>query len=148
MDKTIHGARGNPEVRTVVHAHGVVSPPDSDGHPDAWFTRGFRETGPFFQRRIYRYPNTQRAATLWYHDHALGITRLNVYAGLAGFYLIRDGEELSLNLPRGNLEFPWSFRIVPLTGTARFFIRGGRNPPPPEFRTLPSYRSFLATRFW
>lgn len=106
VDQTIHGARGNPEVRTVVHAHGVVSPPDSDGHPDAWFTRGFRETGPFFQRRIYRYPNTQRAATLWYHDHALGITRLNIYAGLAGFYLIRDREELSLNLPRGKFDIP------------------------------------------
>ena len=42
------------------------------------------------------YPNDQRATTLWYHDHALGITRLNVYAGLAGFYLIRDDEEDAL----------------------------------------------------
>lgn len=62
VDKTIHGASRTPEVRT--HAHGVVSPPDSDGHPDAWFTRGFRQTGSFFQRKISRYPNTQRAATL------------------------------------------------------------------------------------
>ncbi len=106
VDRTIHGARNTPEVRTVVHAHGAVSPPDSDGHPDAWFTRGFRQTGSFFQRRIYRYPNSQRAATLWYHDHALGITRLNVYAGLAGFYLLRDKNEMSLNLPRGKFEIP------------------------------------------
>lgn len=106
VDKTIHGTGKTPEVRTVVHAHGVVSPPDSDGHPDAWFTRGFRQTGPFFQRQIYRYPNSQRAATLWYHDHALGITRLNVYAGLAGFYLLRDKQEMSLNLPRGKFEIP------------------------------------------
>ncbi len=39
---------------------------------------------------IYQYPNDQRATTLWYHDHALGMTRANVYTGLAGFYLIRD----------------------------------------------------------
>ena len=53
-----------------------------------------------------RYPNDQAATTLWYHDHALGITRLNVYAGLAGFYLIRDAEEDALNLPSGPYEIP------------------------------------------
>lgn len=106
VDKTIHGAMGTPTVRTVVHAHGAVSPPASDGHPEAWFTRGFAKTGPYFKTKIYRYPNRQRAATLWYHDHALGITRLNVYAGLAGFYLLRDKHELSLNLPKGRFEIP------------------------------------------
>jgi spore coat protein A, manganese oxidase len=107
VDKTIHGAdKGAPQVRTVVHVHDGVSPPDSDGHPEAWFTRGFRQTGRFFKRKVYRYPNRQRATTLWYHDHALGITRLNVYAGLAGFYLLRDKKEQSLNLPRGKYEIP------------------------------------------
>jgi spore coat protein A, manganese oxidase len=107
VDKTLHGANnGAPAVRTVVHVHDGVSPPDSDGHPEAWFTRGFKKTGSFFKRKIYRYPNRQRATTLWYHDHALGITRLNVYAGLAGFYLLRDNNEQSLNLPKGEFEIP------------------------------------------
>jgi spore coat protein A, manganese oxidase len=107
VDKTVHGAnKGAPQVRTVVHVHDGVAPPDSDGHPEAWFTRGFKKTGPAFKRKIYRYPNRQRATTLWYHDHALGITRLNVYAGLAGFYLLRDKNEKSLNLPKGKFEIP------------------------------------------
>ena len=37
---------------------------------------------------IYKYPNTQEASPIWFHDHVLGITRLNVFAGLAGAYLI------------------------------------------------------------
>jgi spore coat protein A len=42
--------------------------------------------------------------TLWYHDHAIGQTRLNVYAGLAGAYIIRDDEEDALGLPSGEHE--------------------------------------------
>jgi spore coat protein A len=54
----------------------------------------------------YSYPNDQPAATLWYHDHAVGITRLNVYAGLSGFYLLRDEAEQAMNLPSGGHEIP------------------------------------------
>jgi spore coat protein A len=86
--------------------HGSRIPPNSDGYPEAWFTRGFAKTGPFFTNKIYNYPNQQRATTLWYHDHALGITRLNIYVGLAGFYLIRDKEEESLPLPKAPYEIP------------------------------------------
>ncbi len=50
-----------------------------------------------------------RACTLWYHAHTLGITRLNVYAGLAGFYLLRDRLERSLNLPCGPMKFRSSY---------------------------------------
>lgn len=96
IDKTIHGAMDNPEVRTVAHLHGLNVQPDSDGFPDDWFTPG--------QSVLYSYPNKQQAAALWYHDHAIGITRLNVYAGLAGFYLIRDKREKSLNLPAGKAD--------------------------------------------
>jgi spore coat protein A, manganese oxidase len=107
VDKTIHGAnKGAPEVRTVVHVHGGTTPASSDGHPDAWFTRGFKQKGPQFKRKVYHYPNQQDATTLWYHDHALGITRLNIYAGLAGFYLVRDRHERSLSLPKGKYEIP------------------------------------------
>ncbi|GER72542.1 multicopper oxidase family protein [Weizmannia acidilactici] len=108
VDTTIlNGMETNlPEVRTVVHLHGGETEPDSDGYPEAWFTPNFRETGPYFKKEIYEYNNQQRAATLWYHDHAIGITRLNVYAGLVGMYLIRDQEEKSLNLPSGAYEIP------------------------------------------
>ena len=54
----------------------------------------------------YYYPNDQDAATLWYHDHTMGINRLNVYAGLMGVYLIRDAAEDALNLPRDRYDIP------------------------------------------
>jgi spore coat protein A len=108
IDPTIHGAEApTPQVRTVVHLHGHKVMPDSDGYPEAWFTNGFQRTGPFFETQVYHYPNEQQATTLWYHDHALGVTRLNVYAGLGGgLYLLRDDHEDSLGLPRGQYEIP------------------------------------------
>ena len=85
IDNTLHGeAPGEPEVRTVVHLHGHKVLPESDGYPEAWFTNAFGQTGPFFEQRIYQYPNDQAATQLWYHDHALGATRINNYAGLSG----------------------------------------------------------------
>jgi len=107
IDTTIHGAEPDkPAVRTVVHLHGQKVLPDSDGYPEAWFTRDFDKTGPYFKNSYYDYPNDQRAATLWYHDHTLGITRLNVYMGLSGLYFLRDEIEASLNLPSGAFEIP------------------------------------------
>ncbi len=107
IDHTVHGAeKEKPDVRTVVHLHGGRTEPASDGYPDAWFTKGFAATGHFFQKEIYEYGNQQSSRALWYHDHAIGLTRLNIYAGLAGFYFIRDSHERSLNLPNGNFEVP------------------------------------------
>jgi len=107
VDPTIHGSEVTlPEGRSVVHLHGGRTPAHSDGYPEAWFTRNFEQTGPLFEREVYRYPNIERATTLWYHDHTIGITRLNIYAGLAGYYLIRDKPEQSLNLPKGKYEIP------------------------------------------
>jgi spore coat protein A, manganese oxidase len=86
-------------VPVVTHLHGGHSESASDGLPDAWFTPNFSRTGPGFvkgDRVPYTYSNSQAAATLWYHDHALGITRLNAYAGLAGFYIITDQHEADL----------------------------------------------------
>jgi spore coat protein A, manganese oxidase len=106
IDHSIHGAESTlPQVRNVAHVHGACTLPDDDGYPEAWFT-AHGEHGPSFNPRPSFYPNCQPAATLWYHDHALGITRLNVYAGLAGFYLIRDEAEKTLNLPQGEYEIP------------------------------------------
>jgi spore coat protein A len=107
VDYTVHGAHLDvPEVRTVVHVHGASVESESDGYPEAWFTKGFERVGPYFRKKVYQYDNNMIACTLWYHDHALGITRLNVYAGLAGFYLIRDHRERLLNLPSGKYEVP------------------------------------------
>jgi spore coat protein A len=107
VDHRLHGSdMGAPEVRNVVHLHGIKTLPESDGYAEAWFTPGFRQVGPAFQTKVYTYPNDQPGTTLWYHDHALGTSRLNVYAGLAGFYLIRDPQEDSLNLPKGKFEIP------------------------------------------
>jgi spore coat protein A len=107
IDHTLHGAENSlPDVRTVVHLHGAKVMPDSDGYPEAWYTNGYHETGPSFSNRVYRYPNDQAAMMLWYHDHALGITRLNVFAGLAGLYFVRDAVEDALAIPKGRYEVP------------------------------------------
>jgi spore coat protein A len=99
IDHNIHGAEADkPEGRAVVHLHGGRVPPESDGYPEDWYVPGKSAT--------YYYPNQQDAATLWYHDHTLGINRLNVYAGLMGVFIIRDGAEDALNLPRGRYEIP------------------------------------------
>ena len=107
IDDTLHGDEpGEPFVRTVVHLHGAKVQPDSDGYPEAWFTNGFAKTGPFFENRVYHYPNDQQATTLWYHDHALGTTRLNVMTGLTGFYLIRDNDEDALESSQRGVRNP------------------------------------------
>ncbi|AIF52929.1 multicopper oxidase family protein [Pelosinus sp. UFO1] len=94
-------------VPLVVHLHGGEVRSDSDGNPDAWFTAGEVKKGPAFITSLYTYPNGQEATTLWYHDHALGTTRLDVYAGLAGFYLIEDpNNKIAPLLPSGPFDIP------------------------------------------
>lgn len=83
---------------TVVHLHGALT----NGHDDGW---AHNVAAPGDVTRC-TYPNGQEAATLWYHDHAMAVTRFNVHAGLAGFYLIRDDEEARLGLPSGSFEVP------------------------------------------
>jgi spore coat protein A len=97
IDRTLCGAEtGTPDVRTIVHLHGAKTGPESDGYPEHWFVPG--QSGTCY------YPNGQESCSLFYHDHAMGITRLNAAAGLMGMYLIRDQFEESLNLPRGAYE--------------------------------------------
>jgi spore coat protein A len=112
-------------VPIVTHLHGGHVTEESDGYPEAWYLpaatnipAGYATTGTYYDRykvssplgalwtpdsAVYEYPNDQRATTLWYHDHALGIPRLNVYAGLAGFYHLRGGPD---DLPAGVLPGP------------------------------------------
>jgi spore coat protein A len=97
------GGRVNDALRrvppwAVVHVHGGRIAAVYDG----WTENGILSG----QSLLCRYENDQRATLLWYHDHAMGITRFNVYAGLAGLYIIRDDEEDALDLPIGPYELP------------------------------------------
>jgi spore coat protein A, manganese oxidase len=124
IDHTIHGAEATkPEVRTVVHLHGAKAPPASDGYPDDWYVPG--------KSALCHYPNQQDAATLWYHDHALGINRLNVFAGLLGTFLVRDDFEDSLNLPRDKYEIPLVLydRVFDLDGQLNYPVSGDPKSP-------------------
>jgi spore coat protein A len=110
-DPTIMGAvmPGEP-VPIVTHLHGGENHPQFDGTPLQWFTKG-GVTGPHYITSTYTYYNEQRASMVWYHDHALGNTRTNVYAGLAGIYFIRDDQDTGetgnpLGLPAGPYELP------------------------------------------
>ncbi|KAJ4839372.1 Multicopper oxidase lpr2 [Turnera subulata] len=105
-------------IPTVVHLHGSIGEPQSDGHAGSWFTRGFKERGPTWTQRRYHYYNAQQPGNLWYHDHAMGLTRVNLLAGLIGAYIIRDPKvEKPLRLPAGPefdrtlVVFDRSFRV-------------------------------------
>ena len=78
---------------TVVHLHGALTPAPYDGWTENLFAPG--------QPAVFHYPMDQRAALLWYHDHVMGITKLDVYAGLAGLWIVRDDRERELGLPEG-----------------------------------------------
>ncbi|MFV1982242.1 MAG: multicopper oxidase family protein [Thiohalomonadales bacterium] len=96
-------------VPLVTHLHGGHNDPAVDGNPEYFTGTTVASRGPRWVSNSYVYDNSQDAGTLWYHDHALGITRLNVYAGLAGFYIIRDALDTGLhsnplNLPAEQYE--------------------------------------------
>jgi len=96
VDHTIHGAEKKyPEVRTVVHLHGGATAPDSDGYPEDWYSpAGVRIDGKAGNNYVDdTYHNGQLATALWYHEHTLGITRLNIIAGLVGLYILRDNQD-------------------------------------------------------
>jgi FtsP/CotA-like multicopper oxidase with cupredoxin domain len=79
--------------QTVVHLHGGLTPASYDGWAENLFGPG--------QPAVFHYPNDQRASLLWYHDHVMGVTKLDVYAGLAGLWIVRDERERELGLPEG-----------------------------------------------
>jgi len=124
-------------VPLVTHVHGLEVSSTSDGGPDAWWTVN-GEHGPTYNTAqpttpnaaVYRYPNAQPATTLWYHDHALGITRLNVMAGLAGFYLLRDpADPIAPLLPNGSYEVPLAIQDRSFYANGSFYLPSdGENP--------------------
>jgi len=118
---------GDQPVAMVTHNHGLVVVPQNDGIADEWFTNSFQR-GPGFVTRDYFKPNDQPSTQLFYHDHTMGITRLNVYSGLVGTaYFIRDPnnplDQPSSTLPRGEFEIPL------LISDREFFTDGELNFP-------------------
>jgi len=113
--------------RTSLHLHGGNTDPKSDGGPEESFGPGTSYT--------YHYENRQEAAGLWFHDHALGITRLNVYAGLAGGYLLRDAGGSGIDTGDGTHLPPPPYE-VPLVIQDRMFNPDGSfaYPPNPDLR--------------
>jgi spore coat protein A, manganese oxidase len=124
IDHRLHGAEPDkPGGRAVTHLHGAKAPPESDGYPEAWYPPG--------KSALYYYPNNQEAAMLWYHDHTMGINRLNVYAGLFGAFFIRDKFEDALQLPSGQFEVPLIVCDRDLTpdGQLDYPVSGKRDAP-------------------
>jgi spore coat protein A len=142
-------------VPLITHLHGAHAREENDGYPAAWYLpaarntpSGFARVGSFYDRfkaesqanagttwdpgtAVFQYANDQRAAALWYHDHVLGMTRLNLYAGTVGFYLLRGG---SADLPAGTLPGPAPrpgdrpgtvYREIPLVIHDRSFNQDG-----------------------
>lgn len=145
-------------VPVVPHVHGAHVDTQSDGNPEYFFGVTPQSRGPRWISNHYHYDNSQPAGMLWYHDHSLGITRLNVYAGLAGFYVIRDNQDTGkhsnpLKLPakkyehayvvqdrmfkdNGELFFP-AFPGDP--GYAGFITGQGATPPAGKPTSLPEF---------
>lgn len=127
VDTCVHGPSfaGN-GAYIVPHLHGALhARPMYDGQPTLAFGPG--------QRRSYLYGNHHpRGATLWVHDHALGITRLNTLMGLAAFWIVRDPDEDALGLPSGPYDVPLMISDVSLTGDAQIYV-------PPHFTQVAFY---------
>jgi spore coat protein A len=141
-------------VPMVTHVHGAHTTDESDGYTEAWYLpaannipAGYATVGGWYDTfkqefsatygvtwasgsATFQYPNDQRATTLWYHDHSLGMTRLNVYAGPAGFYLVRGGPD-DMNLgyrapkPNDNPNAKTVYTEIPIVVQDRSFNADG-----------------------
>ncbi len=149
-----NGCNAQTPVPTSVHLHGAEVQSTSDGGPEQWFTANGIHGNDYATEKktdknaaVYVYPMTQPATTLFYHDHALGITRLNVFSGLAGFFLIRDpGKEPTLIADK-KYEIPLAIqdRIFQADDNPPYWNRGDfyfypeGNSPPDHPYWVPEY---------
>ncbi len=133
-------------IPAVPHLHGGEVPAVLDGGPDAWFTSdGLMKGHDFYSysgalptltpslkgnEAIYRYPNSQGASPIWFHDHTLGATRLNVYAGIAGGYYILDP---NLENYLASINMPPVTQVIPLILQDRQFDTTGQLYFPTDF---------------
>lgn len=141
VDRTIMGAGGasvgEPDNRATIHLHGGLVPWVSDGGPHSWFDpkggygpsagaggASYKAVNPLLTagQAEYYYPNMQGARMMWYHDHAIGITRVNAYAGLATAYVITDPYEASLTAAPFNVPGPLDPRTKYLVFQDKIFV--------------------------
>ena len=123
--------------RAELHLHGGITPWISDGTPHQWVTPANENTqypkgvsvsnvpdmaDPGPGAETFFYTNQQSARLMFYHDHAWGITRLNVYAGEAAGYVITDAVEQKLFGPTGT--FPELGEGTPLIIQDKTFVPG------------------------
>lgn len=138
-----NGYNAQAPVPLVPHLHGGEVPSWSDGGPEAWWTYNgilgptYSTNGAFSttpsNKAIYYYPNAQNPTTLWYHDHALGMTRLNVMSGLAGYYLLKEAPSATtITTPNASnfdqyltQHFPYGVSEIPLAIQDRSFYATG-----------------------
>ena len=120
---TIRAVAGRPVRLTVtnkidaganVHLHGGHTPADSDGYPMDFIDPG--------KSRVYNYPNLQRGATLWYHDHNMDSEADHVYRGLAGAYVLEDPAEAYLRLPGGAYDVPILLRDIEFDSSGNLVV--------------------------
>jgi spore coat protein A, manganese oxidase len=127
----------------VMHLHGGHNKDLYDGNPEQFFSPGgpaVMVKGPRYYNNFYVYDNDRHAGNLWYHDHALGITRLNVYAGMAGFYFLRDEIDTGKNdnplgLPAGDYEKAYAIQCRMFNEDGTLFY--------PAFLGDPFYDGFI-----
>jgi bilirubin oxidase len=148
--RSLNGEPYRGPVPIITHLHGAHVGPVSDGYPEAWYlpqannipagyaTEGkayddiFGGSGRGLGFAVFEYTNDQRATTLWYHDHTLGMTRANVYAGAAGFYLLRGGAAdvdaaVEPGLPAGEYEIPLLIQDRSFNSDGSLFFPTGRD---------------------
>ncbi|MCK5831926.1 MAG: multicopper oxidase domain-containing protein [Methylococcales bacterium] len=130
----------NNGVPLVPHLHGGHTKSKFDGNPEYFFSPHWQIKGPRWTRFVYKYHNDQQAGCLWYHDHALGITRLNVYAGLAGFYIVRDKHDTGrhgnpIGLPAEKYELAYAIQDRMFHSNGELFY--------PAFPGEPAYDDFI-----
>ena len=119
-------------VPAVVHLHGAEVSSLFDGGPEAWMTPDGKKGPGFFSlwnagpgAAVYAYPNKQEPGTLWFHDHAMGATRTNVYSGMAAFYLLRDPEREPVRLPKGRYEIEMAIQDRQFDTNSQLFFPDG-----------------------
>jgi FtsP/CotA-like multicopper oxidase with cupredoxin domain len=140
-------------VPAVPHLHGAEVPSQFDGGPYAWFTPDGKK-GPAYNsltpaangKAIYRYDNDQQPGTLWFHDHALGVTRTNVYSGLAAFYFIRDTSSEPSKLPSGPYEIEMAIQDRQFDSNSQLFFPDGSGDPASNLNGTPANPSYHP--FW
>jgi spore coat protein A, manganese oxidase len=140
-------------VAAVTHTHGLMVPGGHDGTAEEWFT-AFGDVGPTYVSNDYLQPNDQPSTLLWYHGHTVGVTRLDVYSGLAGANILRDPgnplDQAGTPLPSGPYEIPLVIQDRGFfTDGELNFARTGLNPQNPYWTVVvPSNTNVVNGRVW